>query len=247
MAGVSSASNDPFATLHAELNDSASDLLARTIQQLANAANDQPSGRPVASPEVLIDRFEQQYRLEQPTKPGSAVRRVGELRPELEPVLQSEGIPLEMISIVMVESGGRPDAVSAKGALGLWQLMPQTAIRYGLRVEPGIDERVDVTKSTHAAARYLGDLYRQFGSWPLALAAYNLGEERLQRAIQRAGTTNFLQLSRQKVLPLETRNYVPAVLSAMQMLGSGRLPEPPKSYSKTVSAERVFALPEAQP
>lgn len=229
------------------LNESADNLLTETIQQMANAAGDEPSRPNLVTPETLIGEFEQHYRAERPARITNAFRRLDQLRPSVNPILRREGVPLEMASVILVESGGRSDAVSPKGALGLWQLMPHTATRYGLRVEPGLDERLDVEKSTRAAARYLNDLYQQFGSWPLALAAYNFGEDRLQRSIERAGTGEFLQLSRRKLLPQETRSYVPAVLSAMQLLGSVRLPGPPKTYSKTVTAERVFALPDAQP
>ena len=72
------------------------------------------------------------------------------------------------MAVVLVESGGRPTALSAKGALGIWQLMPQTARRYGLTVTPEKDERLDVLKATRAAARYLHDLYGQFSDWKLA-------------------------------------------------------------------------------
>jgi soluble lytic murein transglycosylase-like protein len=94
----------------------------------------------------------------------------------------------------------------------------------------------------------LRDLYQQFGSWPLALAAYNAGEKALQRAVNRAGTTDFIQISRLRLLPQETRNYVPAVLSAMQLLGVAHLPaEPAQTAKKSDSTGIVFAVPGAQP
>lgn len=243
----SPASADPFATIHKDLTESAENVLADTVQQMAKAAATDPSSHFRASPEALIREFEQHYRPDQPNLLRSAAKRLEELRSSVDSILQSEGVPREMASVILVESGGRTNAISPKGALGLWQLMPDTAIRYGLRVGPGSDDRLDVAKSTRAAARYLSDLYQQFGSWPLALAAYNFGEERLRRAIARGGTRDFVELSRERLLPQETRSYVPAVLSAMQLSGSGRMPSPPNSYSKTASVIRLFAEPRVQP
>lgn len=150
---------------------------------------------------------------------GSAVARVELLRPAIDPILQREGIPVELAAVVLVESGGNATALSQTGARGLWQLMPDTARRYGLVVDGVRDDRVDIEKSTHAAARYLSDLHLQFGSWPLALAAYNTGEQNLQRAIDRSHSTEFTVLNSIGRLPLETRNYVPAVLAAMRSFG----------------------------
>ena len=147
-----------------------------------------------------------------------AIERVQALRPAIEPILREEGIPREMSAVVLIESGGRTTALSPKGARGLWQIMPATARRYGLVVTNVVDERVDPYKSTRAAARYLHDLYTQFGDWPLALAAYNAGEDAVGRAIDRASRRDFTSIARAGLLPLETRNYVPAVLSAITFL-----------------------------
>jgi membrane-bound lytic murein transglycosylase D len=95
--------------------------------------------------------------------------------------------------------------------------MPATARRYGLAVDAVRDERLDIGKSTRAAARYLSDLHLQFGSWPLALAAYNTGEQHVQRAINRTGSSQLALLNASGLLPLETRNYVPAVLAATRL------------------------------
>lgn len=247
VARVSPADSDPFAAIHFELNETADAVLTQTIQQMAKAAGNQSGSNRVLTPELLIGSFEEHYRPLRPKSVATGIERLKHLRASLDPILQSEGVPVEMASVVLVESGARPNALSPKGALGLWQLMPGTATRYGLRVQPGSDERLDLAKSTRAAARYLNDLYQQFGSWPLALAAYNFGEDRLQRSIDQAGTKDFLQLSRRKLLPEETRNYVPAVLAAMQLLGSGQLPDPPNRYSKAMTPDRVFAKPGGQP
>jgi soluble lytic murein transglycosylase-like protein len=152
-----------------------------------------------------------------PTEDTSSGRtRNGRLDALVQPILAGEGVPNQLEAVIQVESGGNPLALSPKGARGLWQLMPDTARRYGLRVDSKLDERIDLEKSTTTAARYLRDLYVQFGSWPLALAAYNTGEQNLQKAIDRARSRDFPTLSALGYLSLETRNYVPAVLSVMR-------------------------------
>lgn len=147
-----------------------------------------------------------------------AAARFEVLRPVVEPILRRHGVPAELESVIFVESGGHADALSPKGARGLWQLMPETARRYGLRVDTIEDDRLDLFRATDAAAEYLHDLYAQFGDWKLALAAYNTGEANVGNAISKAHTQNFDQLSKLGMLPLETRNYVPRVLAAAQLI-----------------------------
>jgi membrane-bound lytic murein transglycosylase D len=127
-----------------------------------------------------------------------------------------------MAAVVLVESGGRAAALSSKGARGLWQFMPDTARRYGLVVTASLDDRLDPYKSTRAAARYLHDLYAQFGNWLLALAAYNAGEDTVRRAMDRTSNRNFNAINRAGLLPSETRAYVPAVLKAIGSIGGER-------------------------
>ena len=127
--------------------------------------------------------------------------------------LEAEGVPAELLAVAWVESRFQAQALSPKGARGVWQLMPATARRYGLAVSAERDDRTDLRRSTRAAARYLAELHRQFGDWLLALAAYNAGAERVDTAIARAENRNFWQV--RPWLPAETRDYVPAVLAAM--------------------------------
>jgi membrane-bound lytic murein transglycosylase D len=140
--------------------------------------------------------------------------RLEQLKPLVIPILEQQGLPRELVAVISVESSGIPTALSPKGARGVWQLMPDTARRYGLVVDGIRDDRLDIGRSTWAAARYLNDLHVQFGSWPLALAAYNTGEQNLQRAIEKGHSTDLPILSALGVLPLETRKYVPSVLAA---------------------------------
>ena len=247
MTAVNSPDRDPFAAFHAELDRAADNALADTVRRMADAASDDSRTTRPRSPESLLLDFDQRYRPTAKLGLGAAMNRLDQLRPVVEPILEREAIPTELASAIVVESGARPNALSPKGALGLWQLMPETARRYGLVVNPHRDERLDVEKSTHAAASYLRDLYQQFGSWPLALAAYNAGEQSVQHAVDHAGNSDFLQLSNLRLLPQETRNYVPAVLSVMQLLGAGQLPNPPRAWRNTGSSELIFAVAGAQP
>jgi len=136
-------------------------------------------------------------------------------RSTLASILRRQGLPASLAAVAEVESGFNPLALSPKGARGLWQLMPETARRFGLTVDGRRDERLDPRKSTLAAAQYLKVLFAQFHDWPLALAAYNSGEERVQRSLDRLGAHDFWTLSRHAALPEETRRYVPAVLSRL--------------------------------
>jgi soluble lytic murein transglycosylase-like protein len=135
--------------------------------------------------------------------------------PTLAGILRAKGLPPSLVGVAAVESGFNSLALSPKGARGLWQLMPATARRYGLVVEPHYDERVDPLKSTLAAAAYITDLYAQFGDWPLVFAAYNAGEGRVARALHRIGARDFWTLDGRRALPEETLRYVPAVLTRL--------------------------------
>ena len=167
---------------------------------------------------------------------GSAAARVELLRPIIEPILAGHGVPREMAAaVIMVESGGRSDALSSKGARGLWQLMPDTARRYGLRVDEAVDERLQLFKATTAGAQYLHDLYARFGAWRLALAGYNAGEANVSSAILKAHTQDFDRLSDLGMLPVETRGYVPNVLGSVSFLADTKKDRRP-------AGRTVFAL-----
>lgn len=133
--------------------------------------------------------------------------------PYLRETLVSEGIPAEIAYLPLIESGFNVRAVSRKNAVGLWQFIRPTGKRYGLRIDRWVDERMDVEKSTLAAARYLNKMFDDFGSWELALAGYNCGEGRVERAVRRTGSKDFWKLSRK--LPRETRNYLPKFYAAL--------------------------------
>ena len=141
------------------------------------------------------------------------LKRSGIFLPEIKEILRSEGIPSEIAYLPLIESGFNPRAVSRKNAVGLWQFIRPTGLKYGLKINYWVDERMDVDKSTLAAARYLKKMHEEFGSWELALAGYNCGEKRVSRAIRKTGSTDFWTLSRK--LPRETRNYLPKFNAAL--------------------------------
>ena len=207
---VNSTGEQPFSGLDSSLIGAADALLSSTAV-IPAAANAQTTNRaPSTSLAIVYGPQLRPWR----GAPSLAAARVDLLRPAIEPILQSHGVPADLIAVILVESGGHAEALSPKGARGLWQLMPDTARRYGLHVDEIQDDRLDLFRSTEAAAQYLHDLYAQFGDWKLALAAYNTGEANVSSAILRAHTQDFDQLASRWMLPLETRNYVPRVLAA---------------------------------
>lgn len=224
-------SDTQFDDLNSRLGAVADRLLATPISTVAPRA--QASSSVAASklnpPAAPLATF--------PERRNKANSRVAQLRPIIDPILRKEGVPSELAAVVLIESGGQATALSPKGARGVWQLMPDTARRYGLVVSEQRDERLDLVSATQAAARYLHDLYSQFGNWELAIAAYNAGEQAVSTAIGRAGNNSFAVLSQLHLLPAETRKYVPAVLSASGPLE--RLPAV-EIGSRSLSSGPVF-------
>ncbi len=143
--------------------------------------------------------------------------------------LEERGMPLDLIYLSMVESGFRPEAVSRAGAVGLWQFLRATGQEYGLVVDRAVDERRDPVKATEAGLDYLERLHNRFGSWYLAMAAYNGGQNRVARIMRQTlgrerarGEQDYYRiLSR---LPRETQDYVPLIIAA------GRIAKDPEAY-----------------
>jgi membrane-bound lytic murein transglycosylase D len=136
--------------------------------------------------------------------------------PMIQDVFRAEGLPLDLAYVPLVESAFKPNAVSRAKAKGMWQFMHGTALDNGLKHDWYIDERADPEKATRAAAKYLKTLYTMFGDWHLALASYNGGPGRVQKAMQRSGLEDFWSLSASsRFLPQETRDYVPLILAAV--------------------------------
>lgn len=144
----------------------------------------------------------------------AGLRRSGRYRAMVERIFKEEGVPLDIIWLAQVESVWIPQALSSASAKGIWQFIPSTGARFGLKQDGYVDERVSPEKSTRAAARYLKFLNEFFaGDWMLAMAAYNCGEYGVDRAIARCGYADFWELYNRNLLPQETRNYVPAILA----------------------------------
>jgi membrane-bound lytic murein transglycosylase D len=155
------------------------------------------------------------------------MRRSGRYREIILPILRKEGLPEDLLFLAMIESGFNPRAYSRAHAVGLWQFMSATGKREGLTIDHWVDERRDPVRSTKAAATHLRGLYKRFGDWRLAAAAYNSGSGRVRRAIDKAGSRDFWALD----LPRETRNYVPLLMAAAVIAKSPetfgfQLPEP---------------------
>jgi membrane-bound lytic murein transglycosylase D len=145
------------------------------------------------------------------------LQRGSQYLPMIQNVLRAEGLPLDLAYVPLVESAFKPNALSRAKAKGVWQFMQGTGLENGLRSDWYIDERSDPEKATIAAAKYLNTLAKMFdGDWHLALASYNGGPGRVQRAQARSKQKDFWSLAgKANLLPRETRDYVPMILAAV--------------------------------
>lgn len=135
-------------------------------------------------------------------------------KPVVDQIFAELGLPQELVYLSLIESGFNPRAYSRARAAGPWQFMKGTGRLYGLRVNWYVDERRDPIKSSVAAAQHLRDLYDRFGSWPLALAAYNAGAGKITRAIRKSGTRDYWKIRKTRYIRRETREYVPKFMAA---------------------------------
>lgn len=172
-------------------------------------------------PVELNDRVLLQLRTFKERIPSTFQRwleRKGRWEAEFSERLATRGVPQDLIYLAMIESGFNSRATSPAAAAGIWQFIPSTGRRYGLRIDRYVDERRDPIKATEAAIDFLSFLYKRYGDWRLAMAAYNCGEGCVDRAIRRSGTNDYWQIP----IPQETRNYVPRVFAAAIL---GKRPE----------------------
>jgi membrane-bound lytic murein transglycosylase D len=149
------------------------------------------------------------------------LKRKQKYEPMILEKLAEREMPNDLIYLAMIESGFNPKAISPAKARGLWQFIEGTAERYGLKVNRRIDERIDPAKSTDAALAYLSDLHERFGSWYLAAAAYNTGENRVGRIMREVtGSEKGSEHSYYEIadrLPRETADYVPLMIAAARI------------------------------
>ena len=183
----------------------------------------------------IRDRFEQW------------LSRFERYRPSVQNIFSEFKLPVDLVFLSLVESGFNTNAVSRAKAVGPWQFMKPTAKIYGLRVDSWVDERRDPVKSTFAAAQYLRDLYQLFGSWPLAMAAYNAGEGKVGRSMARLKIkdADFWSLLDTRLLRAETKEYVPRFVAAAQIakdpsrFGFNILPQTPVEYEEVAITRPV--------
>lgn len=167
------------------------------------------------------------------------LERTGRYAPMIVKELRARGMPEDLLYLAMIESGFNPDAYSRAHAAGLWQFIAETGQRYGLEVSPYVDERRDPVKATTAALTYLQQMYDRFGSWYLAAAGYNTGENRVGRLMrettgsERGEDAQYWDIWDR--LPRETRDYVPLMLAA------GHISKEPEKYG-FVGVEHQRAL-----
>jgi len=141
--------------------------------------------------------------------------RSGRYLPMIHEHLRDAGLPEDLVYLAMIESGYNERAYSRAKAVGVWQFIRPTGRHYGLVINEYVDERRDPIKSTQAAVSYLSELYNEFGSWYLAVAAYNAGEGKIRRAIKKYNTTDFWEIAEGRYLKLETKRYVPKLIAAI--------------------------------
>jgi membrane-bound lytic murein transglycosylase D len=130
-------------------------------------------------------------------------------------ILREKNLPEELFYLGLIESGYNPKAFSRARASGIWQFLTKTGKLYGLKVDKWVDERRDPEKSTYAAAEHLKDLYEMFNNWDLVAASYNAGAGKVLRAMQKAKSQDFWEISRHRYLRQETKKYVPMFLAAV--------------------------------
>lgn len=189
---------------------------------------------PVEDPQV-VERFEKEMLVSLGNRPQVILwlKRTTRYFPAIEKILGENDLPDDIKYLAIAESALRVHAGSRKGAMGMWQLMPQTAKRYGLLVNGNVDERRNPILSAAAAVRYLKDLHDRFGSWSLCLAAYNMGEEGLEAEILEQGITDFYRL----YLPLETQRFILRILAIKQIV------QAPQQFGFHLSEQDFYAPP----
>src|SRR5499426_1102900 len=218
--------------------------LSLTDEETKGATDDQAQQAVAAAkldfkfkPNALIQSFINYYLGRGRETMEQGLRRSGRFLEMAQKIFKEEGVPQDVAWLGQVESAWSPVARSWAAAVGLWQFIPDTGSRYGLRQDYYVDERSSFEKATRASARYLKWLADRYdGNWELAMAAYNSGEGRIDSAIARSGYADFWEIYARGLIPQETRNYVPNILAVIliaknpEKYGFSVKPEPPLKY-----------------
>jgi hypothetical protein len=199
------------------------------------------AARPPRTPADEVDRWVVRLAVDQHVETRRALERMAAFEPLVLAALSERGLPRDLLYLALIESHFVPGATSRAGAVGIWQFMPATARASGLEVSEYVDERRDPVRSTYAAVRHLQWLHRQFGSWHLALAAYNAGDGRVGGVLRSATGSwrgdDLLYWRARPLLPAETQAYVPKLLAASRIARApeqfgfaGLAPRPPLRF-----------------
>ena len=237
---------DPRDSLVARAPLPSPDEIEKAKTEIASA----PAGTGFDIPIVVNDavlRAVAFYQFRTPMAFAAALKRSGRYMNVMRGILKEEGLPEDLVYVAMIESAFKYQAHSRAAAHGFWQFIPGTGKRYGLKRNASFDERSDPVKSTRAAAAYFRDLYEMFGDWHLAMAAYDAGEGKILRSLQRTGARDFWELSAGSTLRRETRDYVPFVLATALIakdparFGFDVVPDPPLAW-ETVTVKKPVDL-----
>ncbi|MFN0119184.1 MAG: transglycosylase SLT domain-containing protein [Blastocatellia bacterium] len=192
-------------------------------------------------PNALIQSFINYYQGRGRATMESGLRKSGRYMVMARRIFKEEGVPQDLAWLGQVESAWSPFARSWAAAVGLWQFIPGTGARFGLKQDYWVDERMSFEKATRASAKYLRFLANRYaGNWELAMAAYNSGEGNVDRAIARSGYADFWEIYQRGLLPNETRNYVPNILATIIIAkspdkhGFSPKPDAPIAYDTVV-------------
>lgn len=163
----------------------------------------------------VVDRFIETFTTTKAHVIGASLERSTRYLPMIREIFAEEGLPMDLAYLPIIESGFKLEARSRAKAVGLWQFVAYVGRHYGLTIDWYEDERRDAEAATRAAAKYFKELYADLGDWNLALCAYNYGPGRVKRAVRRGRSRDFWTLSRKRLLPRETRGYVPAFMAGV--------------------------------
>lgn len=211
------------------------DELATARREIEEAGSSLAFDIPIVVNDAVLNAVAY-YQFRTPKAFAAALQRSGRYLPLMRSILRENGLPEDLVYIAMIESAFKSQAHSRAAAKGYWQFISGTGKRYGLKTTREIEERSDPVKSTRAAAAYFRDLYEMFGDWHLAMAAYNAGEGRVLRGLQRTGARDYWELRDRNALHRETRDYVPFFIATALIakdparFGFEVVPDPPLEF-----------------